>query len=75
MQTAIRAAEFKAKCLQLLDEVASKRGSLLITKHGKPVAKLVPVEPSQSMFGALKGSAVEQYDLVSPVDAEWESNK
>lgn len=48
MQTAIGAGEFKAKCLQLLDDVALQRGTLIITKHGKPVAKLVPVEPEQN---------------------------
>lgn len=75
MQTAIGAGEFKAKCLQLLDAVAEKRGTLVITKHGKPVAKLVPVAPEQRIFGALKGSVVEERDIVSPVDADWESAK
>ncbi len=75
MQTAIGAGEFKAKCLQLLDDVAEQRGTLIITKHGKPVAKLVPVEPEQSLFGALKGSVVREMDIVSPVNAEWEAAK
>ena len=75
MQTAIGAGEFKAKCLQLLDDVAEQRGTLVITKHGKPVAKLVPVEPEQRMFGALKGSVVEEQDIISPITADWESAK
>jgi prevent-host-death family protein len=75
MQIAIGAGEFKAKCLQLLDEVAEQRGTLVITKHGKPVAKLVPVEPEQRMFGALKGSVVEEQDIISPINADWESAK
>ncbi|MGA8863141.1 MAG: type II toxin-antitoxin system prevent-host-death family antitoxin [Terracidiphilus sp.] len=75
MQTAIGAGEFKAKCLQLLDDVAEQRGTLIITKHGKPVAKLVPVEPEQRMFGALTGSVVEEHDIISPVNADWESSK
>lgn len=75
MQTAIGAGEFKAKCLQLLDDVAEQRGTLVITKHGKPVAKLVPVEPEQRMFGALKGSVVEEQDIISPINAAWESAK
>jgi prevent-host-death family protein len=75
MQTAIGAGEFKAKCLQLLDDVAEQRGTLVITKHGKPVAKLVPVEPEQRMFGALKGSVVEEQDIISPINADWESAK
>ncbi len=75
MQTAIGAGEFKAKCLQLLDDIAEKRGTLVITKHGKPVARLVPVEPEQQLFGALKGSVVEEMDIVSPISAEWEAAK
>ncbi len=75
MQIAIGAGEFKAKCLQLLDDVAEQRGTLVITKHGKPVAKLVPVEPEQRMFGALKGSVVEEQDIISPINADWESAK
>jgi prevent-host-death family protein len=75
MQTAIGAGEFKAKCLQLLDDVAEQRGTLVITKHGKPVAKLVPVEPEQRMFGALRGSVVEEQDIISPTNADWESAK
>lgn len=73
MQTSIGAGEFKAKCLQLLDDIAEQRGTLIITKHGIPVAKLVPVEPEQTMFGALKGSVVAEQDIVSPINAEWES--
>ena len=42
MPTTIAAGEFKAKCLKLLDEVAEKRTTLVITKYGKPLAQLVP---------------------------------
>lgn len=41
------AAEFKARCLQLMDEVGPE--GILITKRGKPVAKLVPAEESSGM--------------------------
>jgi prevent-host-death family protein len=75
MQVAIGAGEFKAKCLQLLDEVAEQRGTLIITKHGKPVAKLVPVDPEQKLFGALKGSVIGELDIVSPISSEWEATK
>lgn len=75
MQTTIGAGEFKAKCLQLLDDVAEQRRTLVITKHGKPVAKLVPVESEQRMFGALKGSIVAEQNIVAPINSEWESAK
>jgi len=73
MQTAIGAGDFKAKCLQLLDDVAEQRESLIITKRGKPIAKLVPVEPEQKLFGALQGSVVDEADIVSPVGTEWDA--
>lgn len=71
MQTAIGAGEFKAKCLQLLDDVAEQRETLIITKRGKPIAKLVPVEPDHKLFGALQDSVVGETDIISPVAVEW----
>ncbi len=65
MQFSIDAGEFKAKCLQLLDDVAKDRTSLVITKHGKPVAKLVPMPPEKPLFGAMAGSARDESDIVS----------
>ncbi len=41
----VSAGDFKARCLKLMDEVALTRRPLLITKHGRPVARVVPVEP------------------------------
>ena len=50
------AGVFKAKCLAVMDEVRAKRKSVTITKHGKPVARLVPVEEEEdSIFGFFKG--------------------
>jgi prevent-host-death family protein len=51
----IGAGDFKAKCLKLLDEVAETRQPLIITKHGKPLARLVPIETEIDLFGALRG--------------------
>lgn len=50
----IAAAKFKEQCLSLLDQVDPE--GIVITKHGKPVAKLIPIhaEPSQ-LIGCLKG--------------------
>ena len=52
----IPAGEFKAKCLKLMDIVAQKHHEIVITKHGIPVAKIVPIEKPQQPFGALKNS-------------------
>ena len=68
MQTAIAAGDFKARCLKLLDDVAKTREPLVITKHGKALAKLVPMPSEQELFGALAGSVLKEGDLISPVD-------
>ena len=73
METSIGAGEFKAKCLNLLDQVAVSRQALIITKHGKPVAKLVPMPIQAGLFGALAGSVRAEGDIVSPIKVEWES--
>ena len=54
-QETIKASEFKAKCLQLMDEVKQTGKEIIITKNGEPVSKLVPVrERPRSLFGAHK---------------------
>lgn len=62
----INAAEFKAKCLKLLDEVATTHEPLVITKRGRPVARLVPIEDdtAESRFGYLRGTVSVLGDLI-----------
>ena len=72
MTATIAAGEFKSKCLKLLDQVAEDRQTLVITKHGKAVAKLVPMEAEVELFGALRGSVVSMGDIISPLENEWE---
>lgn len=71
----IAAGEFKAKCLKLLDQVAAERKTLIITKHGKPVAQIVPMPPEGTLFGSMKGSVFYMGDIISPIDVEWEAMK
>lgn len=62
MARTVKAAEFKQTCLALMDEVESTGGTIIITKRGKPVARLVPaVEQRPQAFGCLEG-AVEIVD-------------
>jgi prevent-host-death family protein len=64
----IAAGEFKAKCLKLLDEVADTREPIVITKFGKPVAKLVPIEAERTQLrGALRGTVLWEGDIISPL--------
>lgn len=75
METTIGAGDFKAKCLQLLDEVAEHREPLVITKRGKPVARLMPMPPDTQLFGAMAGSVLDEGDIIAPIDAPWDSAK
>ncbi|MEI9906241.1 MAG: type II toxin-antitoxin system prevent-host-death family antitoxin [Asticcacaulis sp.] len=73
--SSIGAGEFKAKCLKLLDEVAETRHTIIITKHGKPVAKLVPMPQKKSLFGLMRGGLYYEGDIISPLNVEWEANR
>jgi prevent-host-death family protein len=68
----ITAAEFKAKCLKLMDEVAKTKQPITITKRGKPIAQLVPTSASKPpVFGCMKGTVLFEGDIISPLDEEW----
>ena len=70
----IKASEFKAKCLQLMDEVAATGGEIVITKNGRPVSRLTPYrEKPKSLFGIDRDKIVILGDIVEPIDVEWEA--
>ena len=75
MDTELRipAAEFKTNCLRLMDEVAKRRLPIVITKRGKPVAKLVPIDQKPiDLFGYMAGTIKICGDIISPIDdVEW----
>jgi prevent-host-death family protein len=61
------AGQFKVHCLTVMDEVQAKRETVVITKHGKPVAKLVPVDKdADDIYGFLAGKGEITGDVVSP---------
>jgi len=76
MDKTIAAGEFKAKCLHLLDEVAQQRAPLVITKRGKPIAKLVPIdnERTDDIYGCMAGTIQILGDIISPIDVEWNAD-
>jgi prevent-host-death family protein len=64
----MRAGEFKTRCLKIMDQVQKTREPLVITKRGRPVAKLVPADkPGNDIFGCLKGVIKIVGDIESPV--------
>lgn len=70
----IKASEFKAKCLELMEKVKQTGEEIVITKNGEPVSKLVPVKRKpKTLFGAHREKIVIKGDIVAPPDAEWEA--
>lgn len=69
----VPAGQFKTHCLALLDQVKTTHETLVVTKYGKPVARIVPYTSSESEKNPLKGSVVFEDDLISPVDVEWDA--
>ncbi len=70
----IKASEFKAKCLKIMDEVAETGESIIITKNGVPVAELVPAKRRpDTLFGAMKGSVTILGDIIAPIDVDCDA--
>ncbi len=69
----ITATEFKAKCLKLIDDLARTHEPLVITKRGKPVARLMPIEDQTGDrgFGYMQGTVKLQGDILAPQPAAW----
>ncbi|RKX79244.1 MAG: type II toxin-antitoxin system prevent-host-death family antitoxin [Spirochaetes bacterium] len=72
----IAAGKFKAECLKLMDVVNQTKEDIIVTKHGKPVAKLVAFRNSEAtpVFGFLKGTISKQGDIISPINEHWEAD-
>lgn len=75
---AITAGTFKATCLTVMDEVEARREPVLITKHGKSVAKVVPIEQQKDADPLAKYKFPGKIEIVGDIvssehtDAEWE---
>lgn len=66
---------FKDTCLRLIDRVHHTREEIIVTKYGRPVAKLVPFEESsQPLFGSLAGSVTIHGDIVAPLNVAWDAD-
>jgi len=66
------AGSFKAKCLAVMDEVQARRETVVITKHGRPVAKLVPADKdTNDIYNFLRGKGAVVGDVVSPAIEDW----
>ena len=77
MTKIMKASEFKAKCLAVMDQVAESGQAVVVTKNGKPLVELVPHKPKakRGLLGLLKGELVIKGDIMSPIDVEWDAMK
>ena len=66
------AGSFKVHCLAVMDEVQAKRQTVVITKHGRPVAKLVPADKgTDEIYNFLGGKGAVIGDVISPAIEDW----
>lgn len=69
------AGEFKTHCLRLIDEVNQTKETIVITKHGKPMAQLKPVvEENYSLYGCMEGTIEIVGDIVEGTGEVWEAD-
>jgi prevent-host-death family protein len=72
-QRQVGAGEFKVHCLQIMDEVSRSRAQVVITKHGKPFAKLVPYsEEPNSLYGCMGDSVVIHGNVIDAIEEVWD---
>ncbi len=70
----MKASEFKAKCLRLMDEVADTGQEIVITKNGRPVSRLTPYRKKPPIwFGQDRDKIRILGDIIEPIDVEWEA--
>jgi prevent-host-death family protein len=70
----VSVSDFKAHCLQYLEQASSLKIECVVTKRGKPIAKLIPIENQQQPFefGSMRGSGSIKGDVIEPINTDWE---
>ena len=69
----VPAGEFKTHCLGLLDQVARTGEILIVTKRGRPVAKICPLEQTEP--GSMRKSVQYHMDIIAPIDGKWDAEQ
>lgn len=71
----IKASEFKARCLSLMDDVAESGEEIIVTKNGRPVSRLVPVmNRPKEVYGLHRGMWQMKDQLLDAADDQWETD-
>lgn len=75
MTKTVSTSALKTHCSSIIDNVRRDREPVLVTKRGRPVAKIIPLQPetSDSLFGFAKGNVTIVGDIIEPIDVEWEA--
>ena len=71
IERTIPASRFKSQCLALLDEVAESGVAIVVTKHGKPVARVEPIQPPPSLRGSVTYHVSDE-ELIAPLWENWD---
>ena len=72
MPLIIPAGEFKARCLQAMDQVAATGEPIIVTKRGRPVAQIAPIAlKPKTLRGFMKGKVKAGKDIISPIKVSW----
>jgi prevent-host-death family protein len=71
----VSASELKARCSEVIERVSTELRSITITKRGRPVARIVPIETheAKSLVGYARGRLRVTGDLLEPIDVDWEA--
>ena len=70
MSRSVSASRFKAQCLAMLDEVAATGEEIVVTKRGRPVARVTAVTAPPSLKGSI-AYHVDDDELIAPIEIEW----
>ena len=72
----VSTSQLKAHCSEVVDRVATRRETIVVTRRGRAVAKLVPIDGMRpSLFGFARGAISVRGDLLAPLDVVWEANE
>ena len=71
-EASVSATRFKAECLALMDRVAQSGQPLVVTKHKRPVVRVMPAEPAPSLRGSVT-FLVSDEELMAPLEEHWDA--
>ncbi len=79
LKHSVAAGEFKSKCLGIMETIHESGHSVIITKRGIPIVKIIPYsaegQPKKKLFGALKGTITINGDIVESLGERWEADE